>query len=364
MPIMDIPFNSVHRQYNSIRQEILEATDHVLRSGKVMSGQWTERFERWLHDRNDQQYVVTCHSGTQALEIIAEYYRGLSVSNTPTVLIPGLTFPATANAFVRAGWEIEFIDTDAYGQLNLDNVVRDEHVFQAICAVGLYGQALKDTLRYYTDWVIEDGAQHWLSDECRRIGRATAISFDPTKNLNSYGNGGAVITPDRQLALFARDWTMHGKKNNHNEVGSNSRMSEVDCAQLMVKTRYIDTWQARRRDIARHWMQALKEAPVRCLIDDSNFATHCVHKFVIDVDDRDALAQHLKEAGIETRVHYSQPLWELPAFQGRYDANKFLGQASSLSRRCLSLPIYPELTDSEVEYVASQVLAHVSSTHN
>jgi dTDP-4-amino-4,6-dideoxygalactose transaminase len=132
-------------------------------------------------------------------------------------------------------------------------------------------------------------------------------------------------------------------------------MSEVDCAQMLVKTKYINDWQARRRYIARQWIDAFKDSPVRCLINETNFDTHCFHKFVIDIDDRDQVRARLLKAGIDTRVHYEHPLHELPAYQ-HYQGPDMLSAASSLSRRCLSLPIYPELTDLEVEYIMDQLL--------
>ena len=353
---LTIPFTGIQRQYNNLRTEILDATDQVLRSGIVMSGDYTRSFETWLANKNQQRYAVTCHSGTQALEIIAAYYADEQSINPPRVILPALTFPATANAWSRAGWEIDLIDTDAYGQIDYEKIDR-KRSRQAICIVGLYGQALQDdTAYFYSDFVIEDGAQHWLADNCRRRGKATAISFDPTKNLANYGNGGAIVTNDSNLVVFARDWTTHGKQTKHCRAGSNSRMSEVDCAQMMVKTRYINGWQSRRKAIAKNWMDRFKDSPVRSLIDDTNFNEHCFHKFVIEVDGRDELAAKLKERGIETKVHYTEPLWSLPAYQTCYHSERFFSGAEALSKRCLSLPIYPELSDNEVEYVIDQVL--------
>jgi dTDP-4-amino-4,6-dideoxygalactose transaminase len=133
-------------------------------------------------------------------------------------------------------------------------------------------------------------------------------------------------------------------------------MSEVDCAQMMVKTRYIDAWQLRRKTIAAHWLRRLADdARVRCLIDYTNFGKHSFHKFVIDVDDRDLLQQKLAERGIETKIHYRDPLHELPAYQ-HLQGPSILSPASSLARRCLTLPLYPELTDPEVEYIIDSVL--------
>jgi dTDP-4-amino-4,6-dideoxygalactose transaminase len=204
--------------------------------------------------------------------------------------------------------------------------------------------------------VIEDGAQHWLADNCRRRGIATAISFDPTKNLPNYGNGGAIVTDDIGLVDYVKDWTNNGKAFKHAAAGSNSRMSEVDCAQMMVKTRYINSWQLRRKTIASYWLHLLADdARVRCLIDYTNFDTHSFHKFVIDVDDRDQLQQKLANRGIETKIHYRDPLHELPAYQ-HLQGPSILSPASSLARRCLTLPLYPELTDPEVEYIIDSLL--------
>ena len=193
-----------------------------------------------------------------------------------------------------------------------------------------------------------------MSNNSTRIGNATALSFDPMKNLNAYGNGGAVITDDMDLLEFAREWTNNGKPK-HTTIGTNSRMSETESAQMLVKTRYIDAWQLRRKTIAKYWMERLKKSSIRTLIDNSNFETHCYHKFVIDVDNRDIVARNLAIKGIETRVHYREPLHELSAYAD-YTGPDMLSVASALARRVLSLPIYPELSDLEVEYVIDSVL--------
>jgi dTDP-4-amino-4,6-dideoxygalactose transaminase len=133
-------------------------------------------------------------------------------------------------------------------------------------------------------------------------------------------------------------------------------MSETECAQMMVKAKHIDAWQARRKTIALYWMSRLKNTGIRTLIDSSNCDMHCYHKFVIDVDQRDILERNLAIKGIETRVHYKKPLHELPAYT-EYCGPDILSVASSLSRRVLSLPIYPELTDLEVEYIIDQVIS-------
>lgn len=361
---LTIPFTGLKKQYNNLRQEILAATDEVLRSGQLMNGNNVVEFEHWLTQQNRVKYAVTCHSGTQALEILSCYYREqLTSPEPPTVLIPSMTYVATANAFARAGWDIHFVDVDAHGIIDHRKIPQLVS-YQAVVAVGLYGASLHHcgNVRNWADWVnkdmivIEDAAQHWLAADCTRIGNAAAISFDPMKNLACYGNGGAVVTNDLDLATFARAWRDNGKGNNYQTVASNSRMSELDCAHMLVKTRYLDGWQQRRAKIAEFWMEKCDKTGVRCLIDDSNFHDHAYHKFVVDIDNRDAIKLKLAERKIETRIHYERPLHELPGWFSAIMGPGLLSTASALSRRVLSLPFYSELSDLEVEYVIEQLL--------
>jgi dTDP-4-amino-4,6-dideoxygalactose transaminase len=355
-----IAFFGLQRQYAALREELLSVTDQVLGTGRVMDGYHPRDFESWLARYNDRQHAILCHSGTQALEIIARFFAQQSAvysRHQPSVVVPALTYPATANAWITAGWNVILADVDANGLL--DNTP-DSSGWDAVCLVGLYGASV---MSLGDDWshriVVEDAAQHWLSLNGNRRGSAAAISFDPTKNLGNYANGGAVITNDPDIAEFARNWISNGRTSDHRLVGSNSRMSEVDCAQMMVKTRYLAAWQERRRQIAEYWTGRFQDCAVRCLInaDTDSLSGHCIHKFVIASPARDSLQHHLWEQGIETRIHYERALHELPAFE-RYRNPGMINKASSLSRQVLSLPMYPELIDSEVEFIADQVLAH------
>lgn len=368
MSNLTIPFFGVKRQYNVLRQEILDITDEVLRSGQVMSGNYTAEFENWLARRNHTKYAITCHSGTQALEFIATYFRE-DHTYKPTVALPTLTYMAAANAFMRSDWDLVFMDTDNFGIAKI-NLLNQERV-DAVLLIGLYGAAVENPF-YNRGWterlamkdmvVIEDAAQHWLSNHCQRLGHSAALSFDATKNFNCYGNGGAIVTDHADMLHFVRECRDNGKPSNH-KTGTNSRMSEIDCAQLMVKSRYIDTWQQRRRSIASYWLSRLKESAIRTLIDIHNFDSHCFDKFVIDVDQRDELQKFLSSRRIETRIHYSQPLHEVGVFR-QWPGPDILSTASALSRRVLSLPLYPELTDLEVEYIIDSVISFFSTVQN
>lgn len=366
---LKISFFGIQRQYNNLRREILDSTDEVLRSGQVMSGNNTVEFENWLARKNHVKYAITCHSGTQALEIMASYFA-LDHVTRPKVVMGSMTYNASANAFLRQGWDVEFVDVDSHGIIDFHKISVTNPP-EAVLMIGIYGAAIENPLQGRA-WVerlalkdmlvIEDAAQHWLSNQCHRSGRATAISFDPTKNFNSYSNGGAIVTDSSDLLHYAREMRNNGRPGN-TVIGTNSRMSETDCAQMMIKARYIDDWQLRRRQIVSHWMNRLKNTGIKCLIDVGNFDSHCYHKFVIDLDDRDGLRRSLADRGIETRVHYEQPLHELGAFRQCLGPG-MLATASALSRRVVSLPIYPELTDLEVEYIIDQVLDFSARAHS
>jgi dTDP-4-amino-4,6-dideoxygalactose transaminase len=179
-----------------------------------------------------------------------------------------------------------------------------------------------------------------------------AISFDPTKNLPSSGNGGAIVTNDQSLY----DWTNVMKNNgklDHYYPGTNSKMSEVECAHLLVRTKHIDSWQNRREQIRNYYLDRFVEMPFRCLSEP--FDKHADQKFVIYTQDRNELHQHLTDNKIESRIHYPYALSELPIAKDIIKKPDLISTSIALSRGVLSLPIYPELTDSEVEAVADTV---------
>ncbi len=360
IPGFRVPFTGLQRQYHNLKEEILEVTDQVLVSGQLMNGSWTQQFESWLAIKNNTTHAVTCHSGTHALEIIAGYWKTQEYNERPCVLVPSLTFSATAHAFMRAGWDIHFVDVDVHGLID-PSAIPANLSYQAVVVVGLYGASTFHLSAAILEWlyqgvaVIEDAAQHWLSADCLRLHDGSAISFDPMKNLACYGNGGAVVTNSSDLATYARAWSNHNKGNYKVQEGaSNSRMSELDCAHMMVKTKYINQWQAQRKQIADYMCDQLSNANLRCLIDDTNAHDHAFHKFVIDVDHRKILQERLWDSSIDTRIHYAQPLHDDPVLR-QFPGPDMLSVATALSQRVLSLPIYPELTDSEVEYVVSRV---------
>lgn len=348
------------RQYRNLKDELLEATDKVLSSGTLMNGEYTAKFETWLAMRTKTMFAVTVHSGTQALEIIAKWAKhdhdllmnaGLDNIHdiVPTVRIPNITYIATLNAFINAGFEVELIDTDKNGLMLLDNSTLDDFTKHS-CSVGLYGANPHKNHASGLMNDLVDGAQHWLvADD---IGQGMAISFDPTKNLPASGNGGAIVTNDRTLYDFAYSYRSNGK-HDHNISGTNSRMSEQECAQLLVRAKYIDKWQWRRKEIRHYYLDEFKNLNLRCLSRDH--MVHADQKFVIYTDKRDELLVFLTAMGIDVKVHYPKALSELPIANNIKVKPDMLSTSVMLTKGLLSLPIYPELTDAEVEFIVRMV---------
>jgi dTDP-4-amino-4,6-dideoxygalactose transaminase len=345
-----IPHFGLKRQYVNLKDELLDATDRAMKDGQLVSGHYTRSFEEWLKYRTKTKYAITVHSGTQALEIIARWKKikhNDTIDSNAKIFIPNLTYPATLNAFLTAGWDVELRDTDKNGIAIYGNVADSAYD----CVMGFAGRKPWPNASYSNAYgVIVDGAQHWLVAD-GDVGSGMAISFDPTKNLNASGNGGAIVTNDEKLYMFASTYKDNCKPYFH-DVGTNTKMSEIDCAHLMVRIKYIDRWQERRSDIAKYWCDSFRELPLTCLSDTKD--PHAHQKFVIYLSDRSSLHTHLSANGIDSKIHYEYVLGDLPTAKDLPKPD-MLSTSVMLSRGVLSLPVYPELTDQEVQYISDKV---------
>lgn len=343
-----IPFYGLQRQYEKLKVELLEVTNNVLRSGSYMDGYYTLELENYLKTRLGMM-AITCHSCTQALEMVAIYIK--QQTSRPKAFIPNFTYPATANAFINTGYDIELCDTNEFGIINIEklNGTADVGV-----VVGLYGRSpnipLSSNNRF--KWLVYDGAQHWLClTKNSHMGFATTISFDPTKNLSASGNGGAILTQDVGLIDFLQSYKNNGKPL-FTTIGTNSRMSEIDCAHVLVRSRYIDEWQIKRKKIATYWNDQFKNLPIRSLCDLS--VPNAIQKYVIYSGERGSLRNHLTVAGIETKLMYDKPLSDYIAYK-EFSNPSFFSTSYMLSKGVLALPMYPELFDNEIEFIAETV---------
>jgi len=204
--------------------------------------------------------------------------------------------------------------------------------------------------------VIEDAAQSFGASykdiPSGKMGTVSVLSFDPTKNFNNYGSGGMVLTDDPDIAYHVLNLRDNGKASDHNYWGTNSKMSEVDCAQMLVKLEHFDSWQKRRADIANFWIENMPDE-ISVPQPSTEFTEHAWSKFVIQTLDRHELIDHLWQHEIDTKIHYTQGLYDLPmglttSLNKYYCTERF-------TKHCLSLPIYPELTDVEVERIVDTI---------
>ena len=366
-----IPFFGIDRQYANIRAEILDATDQVYKSGQVLDGQFTDLFQLTIRKMTERKYAVAVNSGTQAL-IFA--LRSITDSRRNKVLIPAVSFIATVNSVIEAGFDPVFCDVDPVtGLIDLNKIPVHVDELAAVVYVNLYGNIIDyDKLTTYrTLWadydipVIEDAAQsfgaYYRGHPSGKLGDISCLSFDPTKNLNNYGSGGMVLTDDPDIVDAVADYHNNGKYSDHSGPGTNSRMSEADCAQMLVKLKYFDSWQKRRKEIAEYYTDQLQGISGICTIPVEDHVEHSWHKFAIHVNRWDKFQQHMDISGIETKVHYSTPLHLYPvSYIYSVDHNLgVLNGAEDFCKTTVSLPIYPELMDAEVEHIVDSVIKSV-----
>ena len=354
-----IPFFGLERQYRTLREEILATSDQVYKSGRVLDGEHTREFERQIAKRCHRRYAVAVNSGTQALV----FAQRLLYPENAKVLIPCMSFVATINSVLASNHTPVLCDVDDEGLINLDSL---DHTLNDI---GVAGITYVNLFGNVVDWnrfklatqffnsnikIIEDAAQSfgakYQGQPSGSLGDLSILSFDPTKNLPNYGSGGMILCDDLMQYTTLINYRDNGKRTNHEIVGTNSKMSENDCAQMLVKLSYFDQWQRRRSEIAEYYSREL--APFVYVPQIADYCEHAWHKFVIRSRYRDELRNFLGYKEIETRIHYDKPLYE-------YDVGvnyinllpELYRKANDFALTCLSLPIYPELTDPEVEYV-------------
>lgn len=358
-----IPFFGIKRQYQNLRDELLAAVDRVYASGQVLDGHFTEEFERQIALRCGRKYAIAVNSGTQAL-IFAQQ---LLFKQGTKILIPSVSFVATINSVLLNGNEPVLCDVDDHALIDLESIdyaIKGAGV-GGIMYVNIFGNTVDyDKFKVMTEFfnqnllVIEDAAQSFgasfKGQPSGSLGDISILSFDPTKNLNNYGSGGMVLVDNLADAKFVKDLRDNGKANDHDNAGTNSKMSESDCAQMLIKLKHFNKWQKRRSEIAEYYSNELVsyvDIPI-----PTQGCVHAWHKYVIKCSDRRALQHHLSKLGIETKVHYDRPLYEYSVGYPYINyASELYRQASAFCSECLSLPIYPELTDSEVEAVVGAV---------
>lgn len=381
--VINIPFFGLKRQYEAYREELLDATDSVYRTGQVLDGDRTEAFELQIAGRCHREYALAVNSCSMGLFLALE---ALNIRMSP-IIMPTVSFPATLNAALMGHNIPVYCDVDDHALIDLETLPFSPKAnkINAMMYVNIFGNVVDyERMHVITDFfnngeitVIEDAAQsfgaYYKDTPSGKLGDISVLSFDPTKNLPNYGSGGMVLTDDWATYQSLKNLRDNGKDDAHTTYGTNTKMSEADCAQMLVKLKYFDEWQRRRTEIAEFYSDNLKEY-VRVTQDNPN-VTHAWHKYPIWLTDqfynqgpeavpvRHRVKQMLYSAGIDTKIHYPTPLPELACnpHSSFMQTPNIYPVAEVHSRTELSLPIYPELTDLEVEYIVETVIDCISA---
>lgn len=357
---MKVPFANLARAAERIRPELDAAAAGVLYSGALVLGEEGRRFEEEFAAACGTAHAIGVGSGTDALEL---GLRALGVGPGDEVITQANTCVPTVSGITRAGATPVLCDVEAEagtmdpGSLRAAITGRT----RAIVPVHLYGQcAPMDAIRELAGDIplVEDCAQaHGARLDDRPAGTMGVLgcfSFYPTKNLGALGDGGAVVTNDAELAERLRLLRHHGQpaRGAHVTAGVNSRLDELQAALLRVKLRSLNQWNERRAQIAARYSEALQGTPARPLAVLPG-RRHVFHLYVVDSPARDAYRAELASRGIETLVHYPHPIHHYDPYRALGNGGTRLRSSERLSARIVSLPMYPELTDEEVEAVAA-----------
>ena len=363
---MDVPILDLGRTRRRIASQLDERWRHILDDSSFILGPEVREFESAFASYLGVEACVGLANGTDAL-ILA--LRALDLRPGDEVIVPAFSFFATAEAVVLLGGRVVFADVDAE-TLNLDpqdTAARLTDRTVGIIGVHLYGRpfdvdALLVLCQRRRLWLLEDAAQahgaRWQGRRVGGFGQLAAWSFYPTKNLGCFGDGGAATGNDRELAERVRSLANHGQagRYHHVAIGTNSRLDSLQAAVLNCRLALLDEDNARRGEIACRYHGALAGAGDLRLLPDRPGVQSVYHQFTIRTSRRDELAAFLKQRGIASAVHYPSPLHCQPALAGLVEVRDGdLPVATAAAREVLCLPVFPELTNGEVEAVSAAV---------
>ncbi|MDQ3649015.1 MAG: DegT/DnrJ/EryC1/StrS family aminotransferase [Acidobacteriota bacterium] len=366
--IRNVPFVDLQIQYRQIKSEIDGAIGRVLDSSAFVLGREVEAFEAAFAEYVGAKFCVGLNSGTAAIQLAM---TACGVGAGDEVIVPANSFFATAEGVSTAGAKPVFVDADpvsyAIDAAKIEAAITTRT--RAIMPVHLYGQAADldsvfEIAARHDLLVIEDAAQaHGSLYKGRRVGAVGAagcFSFYPGKNLGAYGEGGAVLTDDAEVARRVRLLRDHGseQKYRHDVVGYNFRLEGIQGAVLGVKLKHLDRWNDLRRAHAARYAELLgevAESGALMLPREMPYAHHIYHLYVVQVDGRDALQQALSAAGVQTGIHYPVPIHLQPAYATHGHSAGDFPETERQAGRVLSLPMFPELTDAQISYVAEQI---------
>lgn len=351
------------REFQEIKEEVNRAISNVFRSGLFILGEELNLFEREFATFCQAKHAVGVASGTDALHLAL---WAANIGPGDEVITVAHTFIANALAISFVGAKPVFVDIDP-ATYNIDPQKIEEKITKktkAILPIHLYGNpadlaSIMKIAKKHNLLVIEDACQtHGSQYQGKRIGSIgdlTCFSFYPTKNLGAYGDGGAVTTKENNLAKRLRLLRNYGstEKYHHLIKGTNSRLDEMQAAILRVKLHYLNEWNRRRRENAAYYVKLFKNLEGIVLPKETTDGYHVYHQYVIRVKNRDRLQEYLGSQGIISLIHYPIPIHLQPAYRELGYKIGDLPNTETVAREVLSIPMFPLLEKSEMEYVVS-----------
>jgi dTDP-4-amino-4,6-dideoxygalactose transaminase len=358
-----VPMLDLGLQYQSIRTEIREAIDHVLESQHFILGPEVKALESEVALYCGRKFGIGVASGTDALTLAL---CGSGIGAGDEVIVPSFSFIATADCVSLLGATPVFADIDPI-TFCIDPALIEAKITartKALVPVHLYGQSadmdpVMEIARRHNLRVIEDNAQAigatYKGRKTASMGDIGCLSFFPSKNLGGYGDGGMVVTDSEETAQKLRSLRAHGslKKYFSTEQGWNSRLDEIQAAILRVKLRHLDSWGHGRRERAALYDRLLQSMPEVTLPAIADGRDHVFHQYTVRVPQRDKVQKLMTARGVASTVYYPTPIHLQPIYSSLGYKSGDLLECERAAQEALSLPIYPELTDQQIEQVAS-----------
>ena len=347
---MNIPFLDLFAQYQSIRPEIDTAIARVIRNSSYIGGEEVKGFEKEFAAWLGIEHCVGCANGTDSMEILLE---AMGVGPGDEVIVPAMTWIATSEAPTRVGATPIFADIlPKYYTIDPEDVVRKiTKRTKAIIPVHLYGlpaemMELMEIAKAHNLKIIEDCAPaHGATYRKKKVGtlgHAASFSFYPGKNLGAYGDAGAMVTNDQELASRVKMIASHGqlkKKHEHLLEGRNSRLDGIQAAVLRTKLSHLNDWIVKRREIANYYNKHLSSTDL-ILPQTPSYSMHAYHLYVVKSDQRDELLKAMNDQGVQTAIHYPKALPFIEIYQKRFShIPKDFPVAHELQSKILSFPI-------------------------
>lgn len=362
---MNVPFLNLKAQYDALHEELNAAMQQVINDTAFAGGPYVETFEEQFAAYCQCDYAAGVSSGTDALHLAL---LALGIGPGDEVITAANTFIATAEAVSHCGAVPVLADCDP-ATFTLDPSSAEKAITprtRAIIPVHLFGQtadmdAILELARRYNLLVIEDACQaHGAEYKGRRagsMGDAGCFSFYPGKNLGAYGDAGAVVSNNSELIDKIKKIRDHGSthKYEHDVIGWNSRMDGLQGAILSVKLSHLDEANRARRDHAHLYKKLLEDCQQIALPFENDEARHVFHIFALCCDHRDDLMAHLTKRNIGCGIHYPTPIHLQPAYSFIGKEKGSFPVSEACSKKYLSLPMFPELTEEQIEYVAQAV---------